>query len=245
MKSIDILITTWPRYPERNKYTECVVNSLRENLIIDKFETRWVISSESQKLEPENKKELERIAKKYKFELLFHEGPANLGANLNFANANLKGDFTLYVQDDFMCTEKIDVALDVAFFEKYPKYKLVRYYWRGNTEPRTKLCDTHFSLSKKCRNYYSDNPHIKTRDFHSIVGKYVTIDNSACEHRMNSSVKKSQVELALRRDPSDPEKPRTRFVHIGHKSSMTEKWYNHPSNVAKRAAAAKKGESKK
>ena len=234
MKSVDILITTWPRYIERNQYLERVVRSLRENLIVKNIKTRWVISSENDNVELKNKKDLQRIADQYEFELLFHGGLPNLGANLNFAHKHLNGDFILYVQDDFQCTEKIDISIDIDFFKKYPKYKLIRYYWRGGTKPRSFLCDTHFSLSKKCRNYYSDNPHIKTKDYHSIIGNYVTTDNSRCEHDMNSKSKKSTVELALRRDPIYPEKPRTRFVHVGHKSSMTEKWFKHPSNVAKR-----------
>ena len=240
MKSIDIIITTWPRYEERNQYLERVLKSLREHLMVDGYKTRWFITSESQDITPKNKKELGRIAKLYKFELHFRTGPANLGANLNYAHSLSKGDYIIYVQDDFMCTEKIDVSIDIDFFEKNPTFELVRYYWRGATLPKENLINTHFLLSKKCRRYYSDNPHIKTKNFHKVTGDYVTIDNSKCEHSMNDAARKSKMQIALRRNPSDPATPRTRFVHIGYKSAMTEKWWMHPKNVASRKAAAEK-----
>ncbi len=234
----DILITTWPRYPERIEYLERNIISLKKHIKLGNLETGWYISTETH--DAPCLEDLEKLTKKYDIKLLHHKNKPNLGANLNFAHKQITGNFILYIQDDFECIEDLDIRKDISFLKKNDDYEMIRYYWRSKTQPRIEFKDEYFELSKKCRNYYSDNPHLKSRHLYNTIGEYITINNSVCEHNMNSRIKKSNFKIALKRDPLNPEKSKTRFQHIGRKSSMTEKWYNHPTNVRKRKEAAEK-----
>jgi len=225
MTKVTVMITTWPCYLDRLEYLEEVLHSLDTNLITANLDVQYLISTET--AGSIYMKELYDLADKYNYEIVEHKGDANIGANLNLALSKSTGDYIIYFQDDFICKEPINVNDDINFFNSNPSYKMIRYYRYSKNECEDKaICDSYYKIPKTTHNYYSDNPHIKTRDFHDIVGMYNTEDNSRGEKNMNKDCKKSDIEIALRK----PDSTKVLVDHIGSKSSMMEKWKNHPAN---------------
>jgi len=224
---LTILITTWPRYLERIEYLKQTLESLKKvnttNLKVEK-----VISSEVENSIYLN--DLKKLTKEYDYSLLLHKEKPNIGSNLNFANSKINGSFILYIQDDFICNDSLNIIDDIKFLKRHTDYGLLRYYrYHKNRYSNNEIEKGYFEVLKDVNNYYSDNPHLKTKWFHNVVGIYGTKDNSQSEHHMNFCAKKSPIKIAMKVN-EDPIKPF--FTHIGRTSSMTEKWLNHSKNKA-------------
>lgn len=227
MEKVTILITTWPRYIERVRYLDEVLKSIKIN-ITDNNSNKNIEFEKLILTETENSlyvDDVEELSKDYGYTLIRHEDKPNIGANLNLGNKTATGDYIIYFQDDFTCTSPLDITKDILFFKEHPDYKLIRYYrYNKHVYLPDPIQSNYYEIPKDTGNYYSDNPHIKTKDFHTIVGGYNTEDNSKGEKMMNNRSKKSSIKLALR-----GQSPLVK--HIGGKTSMTEKWKKHPNNA--------------
>ncbi len=235
MITLDIFMTAWARYEQRVDYLERVIKSTKKYLILDKsISPSFYITAETKLAKYQSK--LKKLAKDNGWKLLLHTGEPNVGANINNALKVLKSNYMLYLQDDFAFTSPINIIDDIRFLKRHSNVGLLRYFWRSwRHSPITKLEDGYFLLSKKCKNhYYSDRPHLKVGNFHDVVGRYLTIDNSVSENNMNRRVRECKFDVALKTNPlGDNERP-VFFEGIGNVSSMTEKWAKHAKNKKKK-----------
>ena len=213
--SVDILVTAWSRHKERLKCFEKCIVSLSKNLIIDRFVPRFVVSSETQYAKFQ--KEIKEISVKHNFEFFEHKASASLGNNLNFIHSEISGDFILYVQEDFELCRPLNLIEDINFLQQHKEYLIVQYMrYMRDWKIDKRIDDTKYhQLSNTNPYYYSEQPHLKTRSFIDLLGKYS--DSLVAENVMNEICRKKGIQTIVKID-----EPET-FKSAGARPSMLEK----------------------
>jgi glycosyltransferase involved in cell wall biosynthesis len=108
---------------------------------------------------------------------------AGLGANCNKGIAAAHGEFVLQLQDDFMLTRRGDyLRKAIEVLQRMPDVGMILFRDRPelpDSEQRELddlrviiLKDRVNEKGKLTNGAYSDNPHLKRRDFHDVVGGY-------------------------------------------------------------------------
>jgi glycosyltransferase involved in cell wall biosynthesis len=147
-----------------------------------------------------------------------------LGANMNRGVRAASGELILVLQDDWLCVGPSDyLRRCVALLGAYPDIGIVLVRDWGDRvveERRPSPCGEAIVLSPRDglgapARVYTDNPHLKRRDFHAVVGWYAEgVPMTAMENRMNVAVAaQSRYRAALFPDLRP-------FAHIGDKYSF-------------------------
>jgi GT2 family glycosyltransferase len=114
---------------------------------------------------------------------LFAERNGGLGRNTNRGIAAARGQYILQLQDDWVCEGRGDfVERAVAVMDEHPELGMIRYREPPpQVEPASTFTSARgdvvrvFASGTHARGgeyAYSDNPHIKRRDFHEKLGTY-------------------------------------------------------------------------
>ena len=152
-----------------------------------------------------------------------------LGANTNKGIRAATGDFILQLQDDWLFVgDPQFLAKSIAVLERFPDVSMVTFRERpelGVAETRQmgddlidiiepKL-DANGRLAQVSDGTYTDNPHVKRRDFHDIFGLYAEgIPMTKMELAMSRAVAaRRDFKVAILRGPAT-------FHHIGDEHSF-------------------------
>jgi len=131
----------------------------------------------------EHLEKVKQISEKYHFRLITTPTNKGLGNNINKGQDEVKTEFTLYVQEDFvpkpLFAEKFKEALeilksenkfDVARFYAYFKYPYLKQLKGGFSEMI--FSTSPFQLGYSKFYYYSDHPHLRRKNFFEKFGRY-------------------------------------------------------------------------
>jgi|GEM_PF-2310301 hypothetical protein len=176
MKSIDIVLVTWPNHPRRWEYfVKCAERSLA-GLTACRHSIRWLCSSESER-DPDRQwfgDELQAWCDAHGIPITFREGPASLGANMNAAMDLVASDYAILHQDDFLLETPCDVSDGVDFLESHPTADIVRYSWPGMDRVTVMgEVDGWRQLDPRGSWPYGDDPHLRRRSFPERFGRYI------------------------------------------------------------------------
>lgn len=225
MEKVDVILTTWARYSSRVKYLKDTLQSLKDNLIATGCELVFTVGAEGREAPYQN--QVKQVCTEYNANLVINDDLPNLGRNLNNLHQNTQNPWVLYIQDDFQLDLPLDIGPDVQIMKKNSSIDMVRYTWR-KIEPHEYKTSTYdpslLLLNPSSRHLYSDNPHLRRRDWLERTGPYSTLDNSACENQMNDTARKRKMHVLL--------KDKQPFRHSGLETVMWEKWAKHPRGWA-------------
>lgn len=176
MKTIDIVIVTWPNHPARWEYFQWCVGAAWQGISASRHTIRWFCSSESER-DPDRQwfgDELAAWCGERSVPLTFRQGPASLGAAMNAAMDLVTGDYAILHQDDFLLSRPLDLSDSVDFLETHPGADIVRYSWPGME--RVTVCgelDGWRKLHPRGSWPYGDDPHLRRRSFPKKFGRYI------------------------------------------------------------------------
>lgn len=229
---LSVAITTWIRYPIRLDYFRATVESLKKNLVTEDLKVQWVVSCESERNVCES--EFDSFCKDSGLEVCVKSGSPNLGSNLNFLfDQCCRGDYILYVQDDWTLDFPLLIKPDIDFLRANPYFVAVRYYAVPHSTillPPLPNCPSLREINRNTIYFFTDNPSLRSSRYQSLLGLYSTAtapngqDHSLGEMDMNDRVKASPYRIALKHNGLV-------FIHIGTISSLTEKWDSLPKMV--------------
>jgi hypothetical protein len=151
----------------------------------------------------------------------------NLGRNLNNLQKHTKNPWIMYVQDDFELESPLEIGYDISLMEANSEIDMIRYTWRKITPSEYQISEYRhdlYLLNTNCPHLYSDNPHLRRRDWLDRTGPYVTQDNAACENEMRQKANELKLRVLLTKNQS--------FRHSGIETVMWEKWAKHPKGWA-------------
>jgi glycosyltransferase involved in cell wall biosynthesis len=148
-----------------------------------------------------------------------------LGANLNKGLRACRGEFTLLLQDDWVCMRRPDyLRKAVAALRAFEDVGLVLLHdWGDCLGAETRRVDgadlrilaAYSPDGREEKRLYTDNPHVKRRDYHDIVGWYAEgTPMTVMENRMTAAVAAQTRFKSALLEGSGP------FVHIGDRYSF-------------------------
>ncbi|MDO9255317.1 MAG: glycosyltransferase [Bacteroidales bacterium] len=154
-----------------------------------------VVSDDGSKTE--HLKNLELFKEKYGIRLILTEKNKGLANNINKGQQAVKTPFTLYVQEDFIPTERFSQALKdgLTFIKVNDQIDLVRFY-AYRKHPYLKPLKNGFSEMEfhfwrpdaYQFNCYSDHPHLRRSSFPDKFGDYIEgIKSDRAEFKMAMS----------------------------------------------------------
>jgi glycosyltransferase involved in cell wall biosynthesis len=137
---------------------------------------------------------LETLSKAYHFKLVKAEKNSGLAKNLNKGQKAITTPYTLYIQEDFVPTEKFPEKLSVALrlMNEDPELDITRFYAYfnyPNLKPRSEgfseMIFNKFTTDYKKFYSYSDHPHLRRHTFREKFGPYIEgIKSDRAEYRM-------------------------------------------------------------
>ncbi|HKG06154.1 MAG TPA: glycosyltransferase [Pedobacter sp.] len=140
-----------------------------------------VVSDDGSK--PEHLDKLRSLSEVYRFQLVTTPQNKGLGNNINKGQDQVKTEFTLYIQEDFvpkpLFADKFPIALDalkadknldVVRFYAYFTYPYLRPFKAGFSEMIFSVLPWFHRYRKFY--YYSDHPHLRRSSFFKKFGRY-------------------------------------------------------------------------
>lgn len=225
MAKIDLILTHWARYKSRVKCLKDTLNSLKTKLSATGHKLIITVGAESR--DAPYQAEARLLCRDLGVNFLENPDEPNLGRNLNNLHQGTKNPWVLYVQDDFELELPLEIGPDVDLMIANPSIDMIRYTWR-KINPADYHVSTYrsdlFQLNHPCSHLYSDNPHLRRRDWLERTGPYVTQDNAACENLMRRRANELSMKVLL-----TSKQP---FRHSGIETVMWEKWARHPKGWA-------------
>jgi len=181
---ITVLMTAWPKSPERIDYMRRSCESMRNGLSgpIGK----WIVSSETEGV-------TEDITAPEGWELWCRTGPAQLASHLNELLASLTGP-VFYTQDDILLTEPLDLSGAVNVIHGGADMVRFRYERPEEFPPATQ--ETFHQLPCDVKYLYSAFSVMFAPDFMRKYGKLP--ERRKHEHTMNRRLKKSKANVWIR-----------------------------------------------
>lgn len=177
MATVDVNLVTWPNHPARWEYFLRTMLALQNHLTASRHEIRWYCSAETER-DPRHAwqgNRLEDFCGRYGIELAWHEGRANLGANMNAALRLGSSPTVLLVQDDWLLLRDLDLSPGVEFMDAGGA-ELLRYSFPDNDLMRPTFHgheDGWLRIDLRGRWPYGDDPHLRRRDFVETYGWYL------------------------------------------------------------------------
>jgi glycosyltransferase involved in cell wall biosynthesis len=157
---------------------------------------------------------------------IYNQRNLGLGASINLGIRAAVGKYVLLLQDDWLLTGRPTVIAEaVQVLESAPEVGIVHLRDWGAREYQTSEVReiggvTVEVLSKRSDDgsilrTYSDNPHLKRRNVHEVVGWYrENVPMTIMENAMNEAVSRQQIFQCVRLKGPLP------FVHIGENYSF-------------------------
>lgn len=220
--TISIWITVWARFEDRIKYLRTCLESLNKNLFTGDLEVQYLIGCETENAPYQAL--MVGLASEFRCKIVENLAPANLGANLNSLHQADSSEFVLYVQDDFILTTPLKLEGLVQHLMWDRSVDMIRLAHRRQDQSKWVPYNEEMAeLAPTNPEFYSDNPHLRRRDWFEKLGSYDTADNRICEKSMDKRARKLARILIYKTSV---------FDHIGIYSSMVEKWETHPKGWA-------------
>lgn len=247
--SITVAITAWMRYVERLEYLGYVVNSLHDILPHSTSHgLNWMMGVESQGVDSDLQNALLAYCRVREFDVVTNPGEPCLGTNMNCMIDAMDDEFFLYVQDDFRLVNRLPLDDDIRFLRENPDFGMVRYSWAA--QRRNQLVRTDYNQAEDLRHpvtdelipaaqlreirstvsyFYSFHPFLARKSyFTDVVGPYEEIAGAEWEMNVRAKTKAEEKVPGSRiavRGAGPAETPSKKyFLHIGQKTSMTEKY---------------------
>jgi len=190
MKTIDVVLMTWPNHIKRIEYFNRTWHALRTKLTATEHGLRYVCSSESER-DPQHAwqgEALQAFCDDNHVPLVWRSGPASLGAGMNAAIRAAQSDLFFLVQDDYELAEPLDLSPGADFIDTHRGVDAIRYQWPEPAEVfGWRLLEyvagwRRFDVTAKwC---FGDNPFLARKDFVQRHGWYVEGVGHASEGMM-------------------------------------------------------------
>lgn len=214
-KKINILTTAWNRVPERFNYFKVMVESVKEKVNWGEYIPDWIVSIEEK--DHYLRKEMEEFCLDHGIHFFYHRPPAGLGRNTNYALSLCSEPAILFVQDDCIAVEPLEIWKDIDWFfsEEAQKIGVLRYYAhfdRDNDRGHMKLINDEldiYKVSPEATYYMNFHVHLRKLEYHGITGPYDEsfkfkskkfpngIDGGVAENRMVTSARKVSAILGI------------------------------------------------
>ena len=187
MKTIDVVLVTWPNHPKRIEYLLHTWDTLEENLSASQHAIRFLCSSESEvdPTRPWCGDALVEFCEKRHIPLSWHIGPASLGAGMNAALKCSTADIIVLAQDDYELLHPLDLSLAANLLEEHREVDLVRFSWPANLGCQFNGEIAGWKKFDVLRPWpYGDEPHARRKDFMDKHGWYTEGIGHAAEGDM-------------------------------------------------------------
>ncbi len=227
---IAVCLVTWPRNADRVSYLERTVSALRVNLRHSGHIVRYVVSAESQDVPREFLAAVEDIVRPLQTRVIYRDGKADLGANMNAA---LKEGLShhhcthaLLVQDDWVLMQPLDISPYADFLTGCREWGMVRFDWSLQEHHSTWMPDFEWhgfrmrELSPESTYFYGDQIQLRRASFPQEYGWFLEGGKNigTAEVDFNSRLQQTKWRIATT--------PERMFEHCGTVSSVTreERW---------------------
>lgn len=189
---VDIIYTLYLRDYERFAYFVVSVQSMKQHAIFYGVEHKYHVCVEAYS-DILLKDALESYCAKEHIKIHYKDSLPSLHSMMNFVNTVGDNSYILLMQDDWQLLDNYDFSHGIEMLESYDDWGMIRYN-NDNFEGAKDIGNGLWELSPECNGYYySDNPHIKKRDYHTFTGPYRHIageHGAICENLMNGDAKK-------------------------------------------------------
>jgi hypothetical protein len=237
-RDVTVAIPTWARYPERIEYLRRTLAGLRGHLTLGDRLARILVSAEREACIPAA---IEYICTDFGADLIWHDGVADVGDNLNHLFAAVDTKYVLFDEDDWMLDRDLDITPDLGLLDA-DDADLVRYSWwttpeRAEETPDFTRAGVHYFRPRPDHlpaypAYYSNDPFVAALDrWYGVVGPFRHAGRehgfSISEEDYDLRCRAAGVRISARvRNRSDWTRAGWGrfFRHIGTRSAMTEKW---------------------
>jgi hypothetical protein len=238
-RDVTVAIVTWIRYPERLDYLGQTLCGLRDHLQHRGRLARILISAERESVLLSD--ELDELCASADADLIWHDGVADVGDNMNHLFAAVDTKYVLFDEDDWMLDRDLDITPDLSLLDAKDT-DLVRYSWwttpeRAAETPEFTRAGVHYFRPRPDHlpaypAYYSNDPFVAALDrWYKVIGPYRHAGRehgfSISEEDYDLRCRAAGVRISARvRDQSDWTRAGWGrfFRHIGTRSAMTEKW---------------------
>lgn len=232
MNDVTIGITAWLRYEERWTYLRRTIQALRDRLV-GAEQAKWLVAAEREA--SLHADDLEKFCRDCGINLVWHEGIADIGENLNLLVRTTGTRHLLYVQDDWELRRDFDIGPDLELLEN-GRFDVVRYAWWTTPDRAATLIPfehggtTYWPLDPThlpaYPAYFSHNPYLARCHVYDKVGPFIRNGRDKGfafgEEDYDLRVRAAGIKV-VGRGPSWS-KWLDHFDHLGLMSSMTEKW---------------------
>jgi len=183
---VDIIYTLYLRSCDRFAYFVVSLQSMKRRAIFYGLEHKYHVCVEPHPILLQDW--LESFCKEENIEIHYKPSPPSLSSMMNYVNTIGDYPYIMLMQDDWMLLENFNFTRGVELLEKRDDYSMIRYN-NDNLDKAIPIGNGFWELNPKCDGYYySDNPHIKKRNYHTFTGPYRHIDGehgAICENIMN------------------------------------------------------------
>ena len=127
MKTIDLVMISWPRDAARLEYLEKSLGSFRQYVTAARHKIDAYVSLETLDVSTENFLEAREICAKFAARPYWRNFPPSLGGNMNDALMLGHGDFKLLSQDDWVWNRYTNISYDCELLDAADHIALIRY----------------------------------------------------------------------------------------------------------------------
>lgn len=179
---IDVSLLHWPIHPERTWSFAVCYARLRRFLHASKHKLHWHLVCETEGVSERDKEGIKRLCHIDGMNLLFRDGPANLGAGMNAAENICTAPWRIIWQDDMCLLDHLDLSPLVNFLEHQPEYLCIRTGWAHTTfdgevsvlwrpmGSAVAYADSYRNVNMRGPYPYADEPCLHRADFFDVTG---------------------------------------------------------------------------
>ena len=174
-EQLDVALVTWPNHPSRIEYFRKTVAALRSKLTAPGYRLHFVCSSETQR-DPKHPwfgDELEEACKEYRVALVYRDGPASLGANMNAALRLCVTELLFLVQDDWLLLDDCNLSPGADYMRDHAEVDYIRYSWPGDLPTFVDYADGWRRIDWAGLWPYGDDPQLRRKSFPDKFGWYI------------------------------------------------------------------------